>query len=105
MQKILQNAGHNNPAKFEQELVELAKQVVSKNPDVSAILPECTAFPTYAGAIQEAVRPPVFDFTTIINWVYSAVVRRLLCRFYIGGLAQSIHNLRRVHYMARRVSL
>ncbi len=76
MQNVLQNKGHLNNVKFEQELVGIAKEVVSKNPDVGAFLLECTELPPYAWAIQKAVRLPVFDFTTLINWVHSAVVRR-----------------------------
>lgn len=76
MQNVLQNTGHLNNAKFEQELVDLSKQLVSENPDIGAILLECSDIPPYAWAIQKAVRLPVFDFTTLINWVYNAVVRR-----------------------------
>lgn len=65
-----------SPAEFEQELVGLAKQLVGEKPDIGAILLECTVLPPYAWAIQEAVRLPVFDFTTMINWAYDAVVRR-----------------------------
>jgi len=81
MQKILQGIGHNNPVKLEQELVGLVKQMVSENPDIGAILAECSLFPTYAWAVQEAVRLPVFDFTTMIDWVYNAVVRRPFAGF------------------------
>ena len=76
IQNILQGVGHINCAKFEQELVDLAKEMVSKNPDVGAILLECTEMPPYAWAIQKAVRLPVFDFITLINWAHNAVVRR-----------------------------
>jgi hypothetical protein len=30
----------------------------------------------YAAAVQETVNLPVFDFITMINYVFSAVVRR-----------------------------
>jgi len=76
MQNVLQEKGHINNVKFEQELVGIAREAVAKNPDVGAFLLECTELPPYAWAIQKAVRVPVFDFTTLINWVYNAVVRR-----------------------------
>jgi len=76
MQNVIQSRGHLNNVKFEQELVMLAKEMVTNNPDVGAILLECTEMPPYAWAIQKAVRLPVFDFTTMVNWVYNAVVRR-----------------------------
>ncbi|MBA7616016.1 hypothetical protein ES703_23306 [subsurface metagenome] len=81
MKNINQDTGHLNNAKFEQELVDFSKQTVSENPDIGAILLECSDMPPYARAIQEAVRLPVFDFTTMINWVYDAVVRRPFAGF------------------------
>lgn len=81
MQNINQDTGHLNNAKFEQELVDFSKQTVNENPDIGAILLECSDMPPYARAIQEAVRLPVFDFTTMINWVYDAVVRRPFAGF------------------------
>ncbi len=76
MQKILKGVGSYNAVTLEKGLIELSKQMIEENPDIGAFLLECTLFPTHARAIQEAVRLPVFDFTTLINWVYSAVVRR-----------------------------
>jgi len=73
---IIQSTGHLNNYKLEQQMVGLAKQFVSDNPDIGAILLECSDMPPYAWAIQKAVGLPVFDYTTLINWVYNAVVRR-----------------------------
>ena len=75
-QNIRRCTGHVNSYKLEQQLVDLARQLVSSNPDIGAILLECSDMPPYAWAIQNATRLPVFDFTTLINWVYNAVVRR-----------------------------
>ncbi|MBA7486115.1 hypothetical protein ES707_21668 [subsurface metagenome] len=75
-QNIIRCTGHLNSYKLEQQLVDLAKQFVSKNPDIGAILLECSDMPPYAWAIQNAVGLPVFDFYTLINWVYNSVVRR-----------------------------
>jgi len=80
-QNILQGTGSFNGYRLQQELAGLAKQFVSDNPDISAILLECSAFPPFAWAIQNAVKLPVFDFTTLINWVYNAVVRRPFAGF------------------------
>jgi len=76
MQKILRGAGSYNPYRLEQGVVELAKDMVREDPEVGAVLLECTLFPTHAHAVQNAVRLPVYDFSTMIDWVYSAVVRR-----------------------------
>ena len=73
---IIQSTGHFNSYVLEQQLVGLARQFVGDNPDIGAILLECSDMPPYAWAIQKAVGLPVFDYTTLINWVYNAVVRR-----------------------------
>jgi hypothetical protein len=78
---ILQSRGHFNSFKLEQDLVSLAKQFTKNNPDVGAILLECSDMPPYAWAIQKAISLPVFDFITMINWVYNAVVRRPFAGF------------------------
>ena len=62
--------------KVEQEVVEAARSLVEKDDKVKAILIECTDLPPYAAAVQEALVLPVFDFTTMINYVFSAVVRK-----------------------------
>lgn len=62
--------------KVEAELVEAAREMVDDDPRVKAILLECSMLPPYGAAIQEAVNLPVFDFVTMIDYVFSAVVKR-----------------------------
>jgi hypothetical protein len=76
MQKILAGKGHYNVYELEKGLMQLARNLVEDHPEVGAMLLECTLFPTHARAVQEAVRLPVYDFVTLIDWVCSAVVRR-----------------------------
>jgi len=80
-QRLLQCRGSFNSHEIEQQLVELVRQLVNNNTDIGAILLECSDIPPYAWAIQNAVGLPVFDFTTLINWVYNAVVRRPFAGF------------------------
>ena len=60
----------------EAEVVAAAEELAGGDPAVSAILLECSLLPPYAAAVQEAVGLPVFDYVTMINHVFSAVVRR-----------------------------
>jgi hypothetical protein len=76
MDKILKGEGHYNASKLEQGLIGLAREMVDREPDIGTFVLECSLFPTHAHAIQEAVRLPIYDFSTLIDWVYSAVVRR-----------------------------
>ncbi len=57
------------------EIVAQAKKLVAGNPSIRAILLECSNMPPYAHLVQEAVGLPVFDFNTMINQVFSSLVR------------------------------
>jgi hypothetical protein len=59
----------------EAETVQVTKNLIDKNDNIKAILFECTDLPPYAAAVQEATGLPVFDFTTLINYVFSGLVR------------------------------
>jgi hypothetical protein len=63
------------PQQLQNDIVDRAKKLVSENPNMGAVILECANLPPYAKAIQDAVNLPVFDFITLTNWVYSAVVR------------------------------
>lgn len=65
----------------EKEVVAAAQNLVDKDPSVGAILLECSLLPPYAAAVQEAVRLPVFDYVTMINYVFSAVVKQKYAGF------------------------
>ncbi len=73
---IMANTGRYNPAKVEAEIVEVAQKLLADNDDIGAILLECTELSPHAAAVQNAVRMPVWDYTTLTNWVYSGCIRR-----------------------------
>ena len=62
--------------KLTEELCEAVKDALYSNPDVGAILLECSDLPPYARAIQSVSGLPVFDFNTMIDLVYHAVVQK-----------------------------
>jgi len=62
----------------EDEIVSVAKNLCQEHPNIGAIFLECSDMPPYAYAIQEALHLPVFDFVTIINYVYSSLARTRL---------------------------
>ena len=65
-----------NIIKLETEITSVAISLVQENPDVGALVLECTDMPPFAHLIQKAVNLPVFDLITLTNMVYNAVVRR-----------------------------
>ena len=60
MKKILADSGSHNPKTLENELVELGRNMVAREPDIGALLLECTLFPTHAWAIQQALQLPTW---------------------------------------------
>jgi Asp/Glu/hydantoin racemase len=73
---IMANTGKYNPAKVEAEIVSVAEKMIAENKDIGAILLECTELSPAAVAVQNAVRLPVWDYTTLTKWIYSGCVRR-----------------------------
>lgn len=72
----LEEVGVRDSDKIKEEVVSLAKEMVQEEPKIRAILLECSCLPPYGAAVQEAVNLPVFDFITMINYVYSSVVKQ-----------------------------
>jgi Asp/Glu/hydantoin racemase len=80
-QNLLNLTGAFNSGRLEAELIDLTRKLVTDNPEVGAILIECSDMPPYAHAIQNTVGLPVFDFYTLINWVQNSVVRKPFAGF------------------------
>ena len=76
MLKVTGETGRFNPKKLEKELVDLAKKMVKENPDVGAIVLECTEFPPYAYAIQDAVRLNIWDFVTMTKFMHAGAMQK-----------------------------
>ena len=75
--KVLGQTGETfNALKLEQEIVAATRKVVEEDGNIGAILLECTELPPAAAAVQNAVRLPVWDYTTLTNWVYAGALRR-----------------------------
>ncbi|MDL2226081.1 aspartate/glutamate racemase family protein [Deltaproteobacteria bacterium OttesenSCG-928-M10] len=67
---------------IEKDIVAKAEKMISENPEVAAIVLECSNMPPYAHAIQAATGRPVFDFITLINYYQAASFRREYAGFY-----------------------
>ena len=79
---ILEYGGQFHYDRFEAEVVNRAQQLVVENPDVGAILLECSDLPPFARSVQQALKLPVFDFISMINWIYHGVVQREYSGFF-----------------------
>ncbi len=75
-QFAIKETGSLDAGAVEKEVVIVARDMVAENPQIRAILLECSLLPPYGGAVQDAVNLPVFDYITMINFVFSAVVKQ-----------------------------
>jgi len=75
MNRVTGEKGSFNPKALERELVDLANKMIAENPDIGAVVLECTEFPPYAHAIQDAIRLPVWDFVTMTNFMHAGAMR------------------------------
>ena len=73
---LLERRGHFDNEILRQELIDLAKNLLKNEPDIGAILLECSDMPPYAAAIQQELALPVYDYITMIKYAHSAVAQR-----------------------------
>ncbi len=57
-------------------MVAAGRHLMARDETIKALLLECSLLPPYAAALQAAVQVPVFDYITMINFVFSAVVKQ-----------------------------
>ncbi len=79
---VCAQGGELNFEEVQAEVVAVAQELVTQNPHLKAILFECVDLPPYANSVQEAVGLPVFDITTLIGHVHSALVRKPFSGIY-----------------------
>jgi hypothetical protein len=72
----IEEEGTLDSAKVEAEVLEAGRSLLARDRAVRALLLECSLLPPYAAALQAAVQVPVFDYITMINFVFSAVVQK-----------------------------
>ena len=74
---ILEDRLQMDVDKCRAEHVNVAKRLVDENPDLGAIVLECTNMPPYSHAIQQATGLPVFDIVTYVNFMQHALVKKV----------------------------
>ena len=55
------------------DMVAGARDLVSRRPDIGAIVLECANMPPYAKAVAEATGRPVYSALSAINWFYAGL--------------------------------
>lgn len=73
---FLTAGGDLDVSAVEKETVDAAVALLSNRPDIGALLFECSELPPYAAAVQRATGIPVFDFTSMVEFVIGGVIRK-----------------------------
>jgi hypothetical protein len=72
----IEESGSLDPAQVEAEVIHAGRHLIAREHSIKALLLECSLLPPYAAALQAAVQLPVFDYITMINFVFSALVQQ-----------------------------
>lgn len=62
-----------NMSLAEDEVIAAAESALLEDPAIRGFVLECTNLPPYAAAIREATGLPVWDVTTMLNWIEAAM--------------------------------
>lgn len=73
---FIEEKGLLDAEKLEAEVAGTAAALTREEPEVGLLLLECSVLPPYGAAVQRETGLPVFDYVTMINYVYSAVVKK-----------------------------
>jgi len=76
MNNVTGEKGVFSPTGLEKELLDLTEKMLAEHDDIGAILLECTEFPPYAHAIADLSRLPVYDFTTMTEFMHLGALRK-----------------------------
>jgi hypothetical protein len=79
---VHQEKGVMDFERMQTEVIEVARNLVKNDDMVKAILLECTDLPPFAAAVQKEINLPIFDYTTMVNFVFSAFARTKFKGFF-----------------------
>jgi hypothetical protein len=56
-----------------QDILDAGRALLSRHPDIGAIVLECTNMPPYAARLRETLGVPVFDIYSLITWFHAGL--------------------------------
>jgi len=56
-----------------QDILDAGARLVARNPDLGAIVLECTNMPPYAADLAAATGLPVYDIYSMISWFHAGL--------------------------------
>ncbi len=60
---------------IEAEVIEAAHKLMARVPNIRSLVLECTDLPPYASKLQQELRLPIYDLTTLATMAHSVVTR------------------------------
>lgn len=60
-------------AQAQQDILDAGRTLMAANPDIGAIVLECTNMPPYARAVRDALGVPVYDIYSLITWFHAGI--------------------------------
>ncbi len=61
---------------IEEEVMEAVTMLQKENPNMGALVLECTDLPPYSAQIQQQLNIPIFDLTTLTKMVHEVLLRK-----------------------------
>jgi Asp/Glu/hydantoin racemase len=55
------------------DIIEAGQKLVAANPDLGAIVLECTNMPPYAHVLREVLGLPIYDVYSLITWLHAGL--------------------------------
>ncbi len=55
------------------DILDAGRTLVTRHPDIGAVVLECTNMPPYAHALREVLGLPVYDIYSLITWLYAGL--------------------------------
>ncbi len=62
--------------KTEEQMLTMCRRFVKENPNIGALMLECTGMQPFARSVQRELGLPVFSWGTLMDYMYSVVVHR-----------------------------
>ena len=73
---ILGNEARLDVAAAERDICDAGEELVTRHPEVGAVLLECTNMSPYAPTLAARIRRPVFDIVSFMTWFHAGLAPR-----------------------------
>lgn len=73
---LIEGGAPYDGAAMRREMLQAARDLLARHPEVGAIVLECTNMPPFAEAVARECELPVFDILTLGHWLFAATAPR-----------------------------